>query len=368
MKRKRDNFSPKTRNDLALRASHQCSYCKCSTVGPSDEGPSASTNVGVAAHICAAASGVGARRYDPGMTPEERSSIENGIWLCSTCSVLVDRDEERFRVEELRRIKREHERSRRIGDQDGGDGLHLVAIGPELIATGTVTRCDMDCVDVLLSHFVSGTKLDLWSLSQEFLSWAPERRYVLFNEVGFGGLLDSAPTIEKRGGNYQVSFRLKPQVPRRSAQANLITLCPDTLTRVTGLQAYIQGIEQTLGMALGTWFANLKSGSDLSDFYWRYKDSPWFDQLVKMEMIRLSSIPNDDIHGNEPMTPFKCVKRINTVTVPTFELENQKLPIDVSFELQDFGEWFGRLSVFVSTPEQLAEGRKTAKDMSIRIR
>ena len=70
---------------------------------------------GVAAHICAAAPGPGARRYDPNMSSEERSHINNGIWLCVSCSVLIDRDEKRFTVDKLHQIKYEHESSRRIG-------------------------------------------------------------------------------------------------------------------------------------------------------------------------------------------------------------------------------------------------------------
>ncbi|PCJ74510.1 MAG: hypothetical protein COA53_09045 [Rhodobacteraceae bacterium] len=44
----------------------------------------------MAAHICAAAAG--GPRFHEEMTTEERSSIKNGIWLCQTCSRLVDAD------------------------------------------------------------------------------------------------------------------------------------------------------------------------------------------------------------------------------------------------------------------------------------
>lgn len=75
----RDEFSRSTKNALALRAGYVCSMegCGRSTVGPSDKSPAAVTQIGVAAHICAAAPGPGARRYDPNMTREERAGIEN---------------------------------------------------------------------------------------------------------------------------------------------------------------------------------------------------------------------------------------------------------------------------------------------------
>ncbi len=63
----RDEFSPKTKLAVALRASHHCSFTGCPqpTAGPSDESPEAVTMIGKAAHIHAAA--LGGRRYLPSM-------------------------------------------------------------------------------------------------------------------------------------------------------------------------------------------------------------------------------------------------------------------------------------------------------------
>ncbi|WP_338692444.1 hypothetical protein V5279_40840 [Bradyrhizobium sp. 26S5] len=49
------------------------------------------TNTGVAAHITAASPG--GARYDETLTPEQRSDITNGIWLCQTHAKLVDDDD-----------------------------------------------------------------------------------------------------------------------------------------------------------------------------------------------------------------------------------------------------------------------------------
>ncbi len=64
--------------------------------------------IGKAAHICAAASGRGSRRYDASMTPEERASIDNAIWVCADHADLIDRDEVTYTAEVLRAMKREH--------------------------------------------------------------------------------------------------------------------------------------------------------------------------------------------------------------------------------------------------------------------
>lgn len=110
-KSSRDEFSAKTKRDLAARAGHFCSFPGCTqpTSGPSAEANAATVNVGEACHISAAAPGRGARRYDTSMTSGERTSIENGIWLCGTHAKLIDSDEETYTVEQLHEWKREAE-------------------------------------------------------------------------------------------------------------------------------------------------------------------------------------------------------------------------------------------------------------------
>ncbi len=87
----RDEFSEDVKRKLSGRAGYLCSNpnCKQPTIGPSEAGK-AVTNVGVAAHITAASEG--GPRYNPSLTHEQRSDIENGIWLCQKCGKAVDDD------------------------------------------------------------------------------------------------------------------------------------------------------------------------------------------------------------------------------------------------------------------------------------
>src|SRR2546427_8701422 len=93
--RMRDEFSKEKRRVIAARVGWRCSNprCRALTEGPK-EGTSGSSSVGEAAHITAASPG--GPRYDPGLTPEARSSAENGIWLCETCARRIDGDESRY--------------------------------------------------------------------------------------------------------------------------------------------------------------------------------------------------------------------------------------------------------------------------------
>ena len=97
----RDEFSARTKLRIAKRAGWSCSdpNCRQLTDGATKAGDG-EISTGVAAHICAAASG--GPRYDPKMTPEERKSVENGIWLCQVHAKVIDSDTAHYTVELLR--------------------------------------------------------------------------------------------------------------------------------------------------------------------------------------------------------------------------------------------------------------------------
>jgi hypothetical protein len=91
----RDEFSENTKRVVAARVAYRCSNPECTapTAGPQVE-TSRTLNVGVAAHISAAAPG--GPRYDPALSSEQRSDIANAIWLCQNCAKLIDNDAQRF--------------------------------------------------------------------------------------------------------------------------------------------------------------------------------------------------------------------------------------------------------------------------------
>lgn len=109
-KTKRDNFSAPVKRKMAERAGYICSNPSCNrvTIGPENSDPNKSSSIGVAAHICAAASG--GPRYDMSQTSIQRGSIKNGIWLCASCSTVIDNNNGLdYPAEHLRKWKRDHE-------------------------------------------------------------------------------------------------------------------------------------------------------------------------------------------------------------------------------------------------------------------
>lgn len=105
----REEFSSKVKDTLARRVCMICSNrsCRQATAGPGSQ-VSETLNIGVAAHITAAAEG--GPRFDLNLTPEERRSVENGIWLCQNCAKLIDDDPLKYTVAVLHRWKAVAER------------------------------------------------------------------------------------------------------------------------------------------------------------------------------------------------------------------------------------------------------------------
>ena len=105
------DFSPTTKRELADRAGHHCSRCLALTTCSDEQGKP--FRIGDAAHQ-AAASEQGPR-YDPDQTDTERSSVENGLWLCSSCHRKIDGDRYRYSVQDLKQMKAEaEERARKM--------------------------------------------------------------------------------------------------------------------------------------------------------------------------------------------------------------------------------------------------------------
>ena len=107
----RDSFPEKVRKKIAERAGYICSnpFCNNLTIGPCTTNDEMSNNKGVAAHICAASAK--GPRYDENQSESKRKGISNAIWLCGSCSILIDKNNGAdYPKELLKDWKKNHER------------------------------------------------------------------------------------------------------------------------------------------------------------------------------------------------------------------------------------------------------------------
>lgn len=109
----RDDFSESVKQVLKDRVGGFCSNpdCRISTVGPNSD-YNKRTSIGIAAHITAAAEG--GPRYNPELSKKQRTSVENGIWLCASCANLIDKDPINYTVELLKYWKSQAELEQKI--------------------------------------------------------------------------------------------------------------------------------------------------------------------------------------------------------------------------------------------------------------
>ena len=105
----RDDFSLRVKDILSKRVGLYCSNpnCRVLTIGPNSNVQKA-TSIGVAAHITAASQG--GARFNPLLTSTDRSSIENGIWLCQSCAKIIDNDSYKYSIELITKWKAEAEK------------------------------------------------------------------------------------------------------------------------------------------------------------------------------------------------------------------------------------------------------------------
>ena len=136
MSSKRDDFTKKTVELLGKRVAYLCSNPKCGkvTIG-ANKHPEKSTTIGIAAHITAAA--IGGPRYDDSLDQGQRRHIDNGIWLCSNCATMIDKDTLLYTADLIRRWKSqaEVESIKKLNGESKIQPLHKPHLDVDLILT-----------------------------------------------------------------------------------------------------------------------------------------------------------------------------------------------------------------------------------------
>ncbi len=165
----RDEFPVPVKRALAERAGFRCSFpgCNAVTIGPSDEGPNATSSTGTAAHISAASGGTGARRYDASLTPEQRISIENGLWCCRDHGTLIDTDEVTYSTPMLKGwraiVEKKAELRHAHGDMEFAGNRELVRVG--LVADTLSLTANDDVNGNVGNLIVHCCAADIWGRS-----------------------------------------------------------------------------------------------------------------------------------------------------------------------------------------------------------
>lgn len=359
----RDDFSPKVKKALALRAGYFCSFEGCDrlTVGPSDESPLAVASVGVAAHIHAASPG--GKRYLVSMTPDERSDIANAIWMCGVHGTLIDVDEVTYTADRLRAMKDAHESkiAKRVAGLDPRNTVAtLHALGSSVVFLGEVIAANGASRRVRVDHFVVGDLKDITIMGEAPCDLSA---YHLDVAEGAGRLLATAPKWTKENGTLHVEFSVDAPFARSSADELgtdlaigddgdlLLTDDRTDLATVGGAKALHQKVQLCVWYQKGGSPLNREFGNRIAELFHLYRLSPWLPQLIKMELIKMASIPYQDSFNKSRYTPFECVNRVLDVTLLSEAPAKDLLPVRIKLDVQGVGEWSGDFSLFLLKPD-----------------
>jgi hypothetical protein len=192
----RDEFPPKVKNQLAMRAHFICSNpdCRATTLAPSEADESRFIYTGRAAHIHSAA-GRGSRP-NSSLTPEERSSIGNGVFLCAICADMVDDNNGLdYPSETLRAWKAQHDEWVRSNlnkeiDREPATGVHF---NSTVSSSQQVAEFMRQGGEELVFRPVFGLQLSLLILGVHGVDFGAAAR----GEHGTGQSADDRPLYEK---------------------------------------------------------------------------------------------------------------------------------------------------------------------------
>jgi hypothetical protein len=153
----RDDFSKRTKGDLAAAAGYYCVRCNERT-HYFDLAKGRWIHVGNAAHDSAASPG--GPRYDAELTPAQRKAYDNGAWLCATCATLVDADPASFPPGELSAMQRRAEERMRnevhrpaplaqATPKEAAEGASRFIRRAEAIRFDTTTGLEWQCITAI---------------------------------------------------------------------------------------------------------------------------------------------------------------------------------------------------------------------------
>ncbi|MDE2428839.1 MAG: hypothetical protein KGM99_08935 [Burkholderiales bacterium] len=356
----RDEFSDATKTRLAMRAGFRCSMPDCGqqTIGPSDESPDSVINVGVAAHICAAAPN--GPRYALDMTREQRRDIRNGIWLCATHGQEVDRDVIRFTSDKLAAYKIEHERAMQVELNAGRGsfrGMDLVALGPDVVCIGELFGTSGREWTIRISHFVEGDLRRVIEFGERFDQLDPYDRYLLVNSLGDGRLLAGPPAWRRDGQFIEFSCLVEEKFPRIDAHnlgrtfatnsSNDIFITGGGIAMVEGLDALPQRIKESLSMLLGESPFHPKVGSRFKEYFDAFEDSPWLSRWTRLEVIRLACIPYRDPVDDRRYTQLQCVLHVEEIEQLDAVRAGNWVKFRFKLDVKGVGQWECLIPIFV---------------------
>jgi hypothetical protein len=357
----RDNFRTKTKNILASRVAYFCSFPGCNriTIGPGSKNSEHVISIGEAAHIHSAAPN--GPRNNPSLTPEQRSSVDNGIWMCKTHSRLIDADEINYSAETILKWKIDKENSIRrrlenLEQETIHEPLTLVMFSIKLIIECKWVYVSEESWKFEIYNFIEGDLTSLYEYINKYSGLHEWEKFIIVESQGDGRVVESIAIFNEKD-KILINCRILPKLPRTNPHelGSDLAMADDgdlafengDLGIVSGLDYALQLIRTNLSWDFG-WWANPHLGSNFTDIYNKYhKSQSKLNSIVKLELVRLITVPTpkgifDDSIGSPELS---FVNRVNWVKVSRHNPNEPFLIIQMSLEWGNYETWIGELKI-----------------------
>ncbi|MGY3447165.1 hypothetical protein [Bradyrhizobium sp. USDA 4473] len=244
----------------------------------------------------------------------------------------------------------------REGIQRGQSVDELIAIGPDIVFCGELTGAEQSEWSFHLQDFVDGDLHALLTFIASYDRTPPMDRYVLVSSLGDGRVMTGAPSFKKRqGGGYEAvassAERIRaadlPTDFALSEKHDLFITERGNIAEVSGVEALPQKIKTCLSSQKGESPFHKDFGTRIPEYFRLLAGSPWFEQYLKLEVIRQAAIPYVDPLYSRQYTPLLCVERVFGVKLLADAPTNNWLPIRLDLDVKGLGRWQHELSICV---------------------
>jgi hypothetical protein len=356
-------FNRKTKNALGARVAYRCSYPGCTriTIGPGNDHAEHFIIVGEAAHIYAASEK--GPRPNAELTKEQRSSIENGIWLCKTHARLVDVDTNNFSAQTLLLWKEQAEKEtyrkmKELEKEAAADTQTLIGLRSGLICACYWKSVEEEEWVFELDHFVEGNLDQLRAFSIEIKDIPSWNKYIVIESQGDGRELQSFSWLNDKN-TVQLTCQVKPKSLRTSPHEmggdiavgeNFDIFFKDgDLASVKGMDAAIQDIRLHLSTIPGDLRENVHVGSEIVRYFEKYKDNAsLLNRLLKLEIVRLLVVSIPDSFSSTLRPSFNYINRVLDATVLSINDREKSAIVKLSLEWGNMELWEGKIKLGIN--------------------
>ncbi|WP_201219485.1 hypothetical protein [Pseudomonas sp. S32] len=295
------------------------------------------------------------------MTQEQRSSIENGIWLCQTHSRLIDVNSTAYPTSLLHKMKAEHEQAIKLEMEEMKSApqcADFIAIGPDIVFVGELVAVEESTWSFLLDHFVIGELGQLVDYIDGFGGLGACDKFVLVNDLGDGRELSCPPAWSKSEKGTMIKVDVLRSFPRIDAHRlpmdlalsdeHDLFIANGQLARVRGVDSLPQKIKTCLSTVRGEIFYAPTYGTRIREYSTEFFGSPWLPKLIKLETIRMASIPYSEKGANAPSTPLKAVRKVMSVDQVSPEGDDGWFTFRFYLDVEGIGPWIREIKLFIS--------------------